>query len=391
MQFDDRTFLFSASITMVILSIVLLSMRRSTLQTTHGLGIFASANFMGILGSSLIGLRGTIPFSLSYFSGNFTIMMSGFLYVFAVRAFDGKPSPRLFFFLAAIFCGVAMLGVDSFGSQAARIALTNGVLGAATLYSGALLASVGASARTLTFNRIFCSLGFLGGSIACLARTATVFNGETTELFSKTSTSAIFYLAASIMTSIFTLGFIMLVNQRTHDRLLYLATHDPLTGALTRGAFMEIARLAMAQSAADSKPLALFIADLDHFKRVNDSFGHQIGDQALRNFVQAAHESLRKTDVLARYGGEEFVVLLPDTNLTDAIGIAELLRSVTRSSVAPVELGSNPVTVSIGVASTGAQPTDVESLIALADNALYASKAHGRNRVSAAPVAHSEP
>lgn len=384
MHFDARTFLFSASITMAILAIVLLSMRRSIFQTTHGLGLFASANLIGIVGSILLGLRGAIPLALSYFGGNLAIMVSSFFYVAAVRAFDGRRTHRLFFPIIAIFCAAAMLAIDSFADQASRVALINGVLGTGTLYAGFFLASAGASARTLTFNRIFCSFGFFGAALACFARIVNVFGNGSAELFSKTSSSSTFYLVIAIMISIFTLGFIMLVNERTHARLLYLATHDPLTGARTRGSFMEMALVAMQRAAIDKTPLALFIADLDHFKRVNDSFGHQTGDQALRNFVKAANEALRENDILSRYGGEEFVVLLPDTSMKQALGVAELLRSITQSTVAPRSLGPDPITVSIGVASAESQSVDVEALIASADAALYASKANGRNCVTAA-------
>ena len=376
---------------MGILAIVLLSMRRGTVRTVGGLGSFATANLLAIVGGALLGLRDVIPFAISYFGGNFVTMIGGYFYVAAIRAFDGRGNPRFFFPVFALGCSLAMAVVFLLDFKPARGVLTNVVMGGCATYCCLRLIAQGPARKVSSFNRVFCSMGFLGVATAFFARAANLIVTAPATLFGQPSTMAVpvadattFYSAIAVTSTILTLGFIMLVNERTHDRLLYLATHDPLTGARTRGSFMELARLAMERSAAENKPLTVLVADLDHFKRINDSFGHQAGDKALRNFVKSANEALRANDVLARYGGEEFVILLPDTDMEGALGIAERLRSITEDRVAPGELSPASVTVSIGVATAGQASADVESLIACADKALYVSKAEGRNRVTAA-------
>jgi two-component system cell cycle response regulator len=122
--------------------------------------------------------------------------------------------------------------------------------------------------------------------------------------------------------------------------------------------------------------------DADHFKRVNDSHGHQVGDEVLRNLAGRCTKTLRSHDVLGRYGGEEFVIVFPETNLDEATVVAERLRSaIAERPVAAGEL-SLPVTVSIGLA-TSARGQTPESLLARADAALYEAKRGGRNLVRA--------
>jgi diguanylate cyclase (GGDEF)-like protein len=129
----------------------------------------------------------------------------------------------------------------------------------------------------------------------------------------------------------------------------------------------------------------LWIVDLDHFKAVNDSHGHQAGDTVLRGFVDIARQALRDWDFIGRLGGEEFGVLLPETDAQQALLAAERLRQAVRS--APIPLGSDaavPVTVSIGVATMGADDADVHALLARADAALYEAKNTGRDKVAVA-------
>lgn len=157
-----------------------------------------------------------------------------------------------------------------------------------------------------------------------------------------------------------------------------LARIDPLTGLLNRRAFLE--RVAMERLRVDRQPgpLSLAILDLDHFKMVNDRFGHQVGDQALRDFGAALVRALRATDLLARIGGEEFAVLLPGTDGPQALDAAERVRA----EVETIELPVGRLTTSIGVAVwDGAEPFDL--WYQRADEALYRAKANGRNRVEA--------
>ncbi len=169
-----------------------------------------------------------------------------------------------------------------------------------------------------------------------------------------------------------------------NTRLEHLALTDPLTGLLNRRAFFEFARGEVARSKRYGHPLALLLLDLDHFKDINDRYGHQMGDQVLAQAAAAAAGVVRVSDRLARYGGEEFVVLAPETNEEGGLALAGRIRAAIRAVAVPVGDERLNITASIGVASLDEASADVDQLLRCADQALYAAKAAGRDRAAAA-------
>jgi two-component system cell cycle response regulator len=163
-----------------------------------------------------------------------------------------------------------------------------------------------------------------------------------------------------------------------------LALVDPLT-SLNNRRYLELHMAALLEEATRrEQPLSLMILDIDHFKRVNDTWGHDVGDEVLRIFAQRMKRVVRDRDLVCRLGGEEFVIAMPDTDLALAGGIAERVRSVVEAEPFLVQSGAEqvPVTVSIGLAEArGEAAPDV--LFRRADRALYRSKHEGRNRVTA--------
>ena len=129
------------------------------------------------------------------------------------------------------------------------------------------------------------------------------------------------------------------------------------------------------------EPSTVLFIDIDHFKPVNDTYGHSQGDLVLQWIGQALSERLRKRDILARYGGEEFVVLLGDTELEEGMTIAEALRALIASLDSTELTGDLPVRISIGVASLSREFTSADEVLALSDAAMYEAKRHGRNMV----------
>lgn len=157
------------------------------------------------------------------------------------------------------------------------------------------------------------------------------------------------------------------------------AYHDNLTGCLNRHAVDTLIREEAEKFSSKSVPFTLLLADVDHFKRINDTFGHQAGDAVLRKLSEVFRTGLRRSDVLCRWGGEEFLILLRGTVMQEAKQIAERLRHLVESSDFPLRTGEG-VTVSIG--GSGLPPgRSLDSLFAEADSALYAAKRSGRNRV----------
>ncbi len=178
----------------------------------------------------------------------------------------------------------------------------------------------------------------------------------------------------------------------TGEQLHRLLTTDFLTGAVNRGRFFELAEIEISRQQQTGLPIAALMLDLDHFKLVNDCFGHAAGDAVLQRVVDVCQAQLRGRDVLARLGGEEFAVLLPDTALPDAMRIAErICRSIPKDVVLPVggciegtPRQPGPMGISIGCAALSASVVGIDALLKAADTALYAAKRAGRGRVSAA-------
>ena len=172
-------------------------------------------------------------------------------------------------------------------------------------------------------------------------------------------------------------------NAKAYSEVQEQAATDPLTGLRTRRWFFEHGDKLMSQARRYETPLAVLISDLDHFKRINDQYGHPTGDRVLRSLALIFLEEMRKADAICRYGGEEFAVLLPHTDLASAMAIAERLRK--RAAEVTVEGTDQTLSVSIGVATLRETNShSLTDLIAAADEALYRAKHEGRNRVHAA-------
>lgn len=172
-------------------------------------------------------------------------------------------------------------------------------------------------------------------------------------------------------------------HQQQSSMMKKLATTDPLTGVLNRRAFHDIGTALVNKFRNSKHELSIIIIDIDHFKLVNDRFGHQVGDCVLIEMTTKIRSLLRKNDYIARFGGEEFVVLLYDTNLEETKVVAEKIRSCVESLTVSVDKKEVRFTISLGVAVAVGYVHDgiVESLIGLADNALYKAKEQGRNRL----------
>ena len=161
-----------------------------------------------------------------------------------------------------------------------------------------------------------------------------------------------------------------------------MAITDPLTGLYNRRHFFVITEREISKVKRNGGSITCLMMDIDHFKKVNDTYGHIIGDIVLKEVARRIKSCLRDFDIVARYGGEEFVAIIVDTNLTIAQKIAERIRQ--RVSEKPIELENNiklPVSISIGVSSQKAPNIDLHTLIQNADKNLYRAKEFGRNRV----------
>lgn len=185
-----------------------------------------------------------------------------------------------------------------------------------------------------------------------------------------------------------TRAYLQLGRQR--EAMARLACTDPLTGLYNRRHFFEAGEREIERSRRHNQPLSLLIIDADHFKQVNDQFGHQAGDQLLREVTRIIRDTLRTSDILARYGGEEFAIILPQTSRPGAFQLAERLRAAVAAIKLDAATGRGPreggshgvLQVSISIGVTQLRDDDsMDTLLDRADNALYKAKNEGRNRV----------
>ena len=169
----------------------------------------------------------------------------------------------------------------------------------------------------------------------------------------------------------------LLQRSLRHAQLSDAVRFDAKTGLLNSATWQREARAELGRAARDGTPVTLAILDIDHFKQVNDTYGHLAGDNILRTLAGTMRHQLRDSDITGRFGGEEFTILFPHTGAADAVRIAERLRNAISAMAG--------VTVSIGLATSGVPDTDLDELLLNADGALYRAKARGRNQVCAVP------
>jgi diguanylate cyclase (GGDEF)-like protein len=187
--------------------------------------------------------------------------------------------------------------------------------------------------------------------------------------------SLVVFLHAAFLAAL----MLQMTRERRELEQRHFALSDPLTGLFNRRAFHDQVAQPAKRRKGHSEVLALLVLDLDHFKSINDRFGHDAGDQVLQRFGVVARSATRKIDGLYRMGGEEFCFLLPGAGIDEARSAAERIRRRFEAQVIEVQAEKIRATVSIGVAVTEHSGFDLEGLLAAADNALYEAKARGRN------------
>jgi diguanylate cyclase (GGDEF)-like protein len=167
-------------------------------------------------------------------------------------------------------------------------------------------------------------------------------------------------------------------------KLEYEAQNDYLTGLTNRRHLAALAQREIKRAQRFTRPLSVMLIDIDHFKNINDTYGHDAGDKMIREMGQLIAQHVRTSDVVSRHGGEEFAILLPETSPAEAMQLAHRLRDIAASYRFTLGGAPVPLTISIGVASLQGEGQDWAALLKQADAAMYQAKQLGRNRVAAA-------
>ncbi|MCX2863143.1 GGDEF domain-containing protein [Paucibacter sp. PLA-PC-4] len=232
---------------------------------------------------------------------------------------------------------------------------------------------------------IWRALALLVGAVWLMAvgisQLAITMLGEGNRLIATLAAST----CAISITSVFGYLFLSLVQHldKAHKNMTRHATLDSLTGTFNRRYFLELVEREWSRAKRYEMSCALLLMDVDHFKQVNDRFGHLCGDQLLREIAEVSSETLRQPDVLARFGGEEFIVFLPHTDPLGALDVAERIRERIEALDFSWRGELVPVSASLGVAALHAEHITLDHLISDADEALYVAKSAGRNCVRA--------
>lgn len=383
MNLDPRTLLFSLILTnsLMVLSLFVAASGNER-GKREGMGKWAAAMLLETLTWALIVARGHIPDVFSVVVANMLKAGSHALILAAIYEFQRRSLPRWQYFVPlALTLVVSDLFVDDIRGRFVWVGLIFAFQ--MVLVARALLTDL--ETRAGRAWRLM-----LGGTVMIVlvlglrAFVALFGQGELAQPQIAGSphwvqiVSFVAIMAAALLGSI---GFVLMVKERADREIMNLAMTDSLTQIPNRRALMAHAGHVLARR--NGLPLAFLMIDVDHFKRINDTHGHPVGDEVLRKVAGMLAGRLRGHDFLGRYGGEEFCVIAPDTDHEGALTLAESLRNTIACTTVATECGELSVSVSIGISHC--QPNSMRGLkevLAEADAALYAAKQSGRNRVA---------
>ncbi|MEC4720269.1 GGDEF domain-containing protein [Noviherbaspirillum sp. CPCC 100848] len=380
-ELDPRSLIFVAGLLGLLCSAILFMLRRSFPPSIGGLNEWSWGLSGMVVASGLFGMTGAIPDLFCVVLAN-AMLVGGIMCFYAgFRHFAGLPSRSrlLKTVLLLVTAYVAWFTYVSphYPSRALLVTFANTILFLACTVL--VYRTTGASLAGRFTCMVFTGIGMVS---AFRIGVLLLHFDATTSVFGATPMQKIYLAALAFSVLAITLGAIMLANERLRAELEFIASHDQLTKAYSRGAFIDILARELGRSLRSGRPLALLMCDLDSFKSINDRFGHAIGDRVIIDFAQRVQEVLRNIDCLGRYGGEEFVILLPDASPKDAESIARRICGHIAATAPDAALPHYTVSIGLAIAQEGTM--QVDTLLSAADGALYRAKANGRNRVELA-------
>lgn len=374
---DIRT-LFLAQTCALVATAAMLWIARGPADRGNGLQTWTLGVTSQGIAYLLLANAGRLPVLASALLGNLLGALSVALFFVAIRQFTGRPYslPALAALVLVVTAMATAAGADYAGAT-----IFNGfAYGLVQLLNGLALwrrpqPELRRVQRVVALFHLLMALVLPLRAIALLLR-----GGPLDYLSMPIAWQEPIYVFGFVYIVVCNLGFLQLCKMRAEAEVRLLAMTDELSGLANRRALDEAMTRALAAAERSQRPFAVLMVDVDHFKAINDRFGHQGGDTALAAFAARLRAGLRAQDQAFRYGGEEFSVLLPDTEAQGALGLAERLRQQVALPGDAASGAGLPISASIGVAVWQAGDT-VDALFRRADRALYRAKAAGRNRV----------
>jgi diguanylate cyclase (GGDEF)-like protein len=382
-ELDIRTLSIVATLSTVLLAAAMLLLK-SVNPGEPAIRHWALGALLMALAFCLIALRNLIPGFLTIVIANSSLAAGYALLLSGIGVFVGRPVQRA---TAPIIFAGTMLVFIYFTSVTpsinARIVIISALLAGLSFWSAMLLLQEMPANMRLT--RGVTAAAFIVHGAYHALRAGLTFGAEPVQDLMKANwIHALAFIDAIAITILLIVGFGAMVMQRLHLHMHYLARVDLLTDLPNRRAIEEAAHRETARSQRLKEPLSLVLLDLDHFKRINDRYGHQGGDWVLQAFADGVARLLRPSDTFGRYGGEEFCAILPGMDEAAALVFAERIRRLVEDMKIALPGGASlGVTVSLGVAevATGEDADAAwERAIERADRALYRAKQGGRNR-----------
>ena len=383
MILDVRSLVIFSTMVGLVLAVAILLIRRGLPEGVRGVSEWAAAMLASGAGSLAVGSRSLMPDAVLLPLGNLLLVGGHFLQYIAITRFFGRPTPSApaVAVLAAVYLSELFFTVfhDSFP---ARTAISGFASVVALVASGlTLFRASGDTFGPIRFTAVVMSAA--AATVATRVLYTLTLGSEAGSMFAGDNAQFLFLSLYIMLTITAAFGFMMMVAEKLRDELARLATLDPLTGIYNRRTMVDLAERELARATRAGTRVAALMLDLDHFKQVNDRYGHAAGDEVLRQFVATAQRCLRKQDLIGRYGGEEFFILLPDTSREEALLVAQRLRTEVEHTRAAVRDISIAFTISVGLAHSGHSGFDLDALLRDADAALYCAKERGRNQVVA--------
>ncbi len=377
--FDIQTMLFMDVLIGFCLSIALGFGSRDRL-VCPGFWFWLFSLTLSTLGLLFLWLRWCIPLWLSVGLGNGLLLLSYVLLWLGFRQYTRSLTKYdKFIFIIPVSVSVGLLWLTLFFSDSIIIRSEIVSICMLVLISMTITQAL-KGRRAIETGRLICVFALAFTILSILFRVVAIHQLDGHGSLFDNSISGFILMAASGMSLIWNASSIMLISSQWLQQRLYIhATYDALTGIYNRYALVELSRTLEITNNLDGKTWSLAMIDIDHFKSVNDRYGHPVGDIVLREIAHIIKKQARCRDIVARYGGEEFVVVLTDCDLEHAYAWSERIRKEISEIFITHEKIS--VTVSIGVASSSASVFRLQDVISLADGALYSAKNSGRNRV----------
>lgn len=375
-QLDPRSLIAMAGLMAALMAVVLYFMRRYYPPSIQGIGYWASAPLLWLLASALFSTRGVLPDLLTLVLANELLFIGSTVYYIGCRRFLGHTNGWHPWAAAVVLTTLALSWL-TYGQPhyAARLVLFTLMMISVYTANLRFLLRHGGNRFPVRLVEAVMVLHIA----ALVLRLGSALTGQAgTDLMEPSLYQTLHVGAYVLAVLLLSIGAVLMATDRLTTELQYLATHDTLTQSLNRRALLEHCEDELARSQRTGKGPSLMMLDLDHFKAVNDTRGHQHGDAVLVHFVQRAQAVLRRPDRLGRYGGEEFVVLLPETDAQDAQAVAQRIHAATASGHAL------DCRLSIGLTTWLGPQDTLDAMLARADKALYQAKAQGRNQTCVA-------